>query len=183
MAIILASQSPRRRELLGYLVTDFQVMPADIDETVLLAETPENYVMRMANTKGDKVAAGRQEDLVISSDTIVVCESQILGKPHDRKEAYEMLRQLSGGTHLVYTAVVLQQGEKRSQALTQAAVSFYDLTDAEINRYLDSGECTDKAGAYGIQGQASVFVKAIQGDYYSIVGFPVGAVNQMLKEF
>ena len=183
MAIILASQSPRRRELLGHLVTDFQVLPADIDETVLLDEGPTDYVMRMANTKGDKVAKSYPDDLIISSDTIVVWDKQILGKPRDRKEAFEMLRQLSGAAHLVYTGVVLQKGAKRSQALTQAEVSFYDLTDAEINRYLDSGEYADKAGAYGIQGQAGVFVKEIQGDYYSIVGFPVGAVNQMLKEF
>lgn len=183
MAIILASQSPRRRELLGHLVTDFQVLSADIDETVLLDESPTDYVMRMANTKGDKVAKSYSDDLVISSDTIVVWDKQILGKPHDRKEAFEMLRQLSGAAHLVYTGVVLQKGAKRSQALSQAEVSFYDLTDAEINRYLDSGEYADKAGAYGIQGQAGVFVKEIQGDYYSIVGFPVGAVNQMLKEF
>ena len=90
---------------------------------------------------------------------------------------------MSGKTHHVYTGIALQQGEKRRTALTEASVSFYELTEAEINRYLDSGEYADKAGAYGIQGQASVFVKAVQGDYYSIVGFPVGAVNQMLKEF
>lgn len=181
--VILASQSPRRKELLHYLVEEFRIMPADIDESVLAGEDPAAYVLRMAQEKGEKIAKDHRKALVIASDTIVVHEGQILGKPQNRENAFKMLQQMSGKTHHVYTGVALQQGEKRRTALTEASVSFYELTEAEINRYLDSGEYADKAGAYGIQGRASVFVKAVQGDYYSIVGFPVGAVNQMLKEF
>lgn len=181
--VILASQSPRRKELLGYILPDFQVLPADIDESVLPEEAPRDYVLRMAKEKGAAIADNHRADLVIASDTIVLHEGQVLGKPRNRAEAFEMLRQMSGKTHQVYTAVSLQQQDKHRTALTEATVQFYELTDAEINHYLDSGEYADKAGAYGIQGRASVFVKAVEGDYYSIVGFPVGAVNQMLKEF
>ena len=179
MTVILASQSPRRQELLRWLITDFVVQPADIDEEVKDQYMPTDYVMEMARQKAAAIADEYPEDLVIASDTVVVLEEQILGKPKSREEAFGMLKSMSGGSHLVYTSVVICQEEQVAEKLTSAKVTFYPLTDAEINRYLDS----DKAGAYGIQNGAGVFVEKIEGDYYSIVGFRVGAVNQMLKDF
>ena len=183
MTVILASQSPRRRELLHWLIADFTVQPADIDEEVKDQYAPVEYVMEMARQKAAVVAADQPEALVIASDTVVVLDDQILGKPKSREEAFGMLRDMSDGNHLVYTSVVIRQGGKTAEKLTSAKVTFYPLTDEEINRYLDSDDYKDKAGAYGIQNGAGVFVEKIEGDYYSIVGFPVGAVNQMLKDF
>lgn len=183
MTVILASQSPRRRELLSWLITDFSIQPADIDEEVKDQYTPKEYVMEMARQKAAVVADEHPEALVIASDTVVVLGEEILGKPKSREEAFGMLKNMSGGSHLVYTSVVLKKEEQLSEELSSATVIFYDLTDDEINRYLDSDDYKDKAGAYGIQNGAGVFVKKIEGDYYSIVGFPVGVVNQMLKKF
>lgn len=183
MTVILASQSPRRQELLRWLIADFAVQPADINEEVKDQYAPTDYVMEMARQKAAVVADEQPEALVIASDTVVVLDDQILGKPKSREEAFSMLKNMSGGSHLVYTSVVIRQGDQRAEKLTSAKVTFYPLTDEEINRYLDSDDYKDKAGAYGIQNGAGVFVEQIDGDYYSIVGFPVGAVNQMLKEF
>lgn len=157
-------------------------MPADIDETVH-EQMPQDYVMKMAEDKAAVIAKDHPGDIVIASDTIVALENQILGKPKDRAEAFEVLRNLSGRSHMVYTSVVIRRSEQIEKALTEAKVSFFDLTDEEINDYLDTGEYADKAGSYGIQGAASLFVKEISGDYYAIVGFPVGVVHQMLKNF
>ena len=183
MKIILASQSPRRKELLGQLVPSFEVVPADIDETINEKDTPKEYVDKMASSKSEVVAASYPTDLVIASDTIVAIDDEILGKPTSREDAFLMLKKMSGRKHMVYTTVVLQQGKKIRKETVPAEVTFFTLTDEEINQYLDTGEHKDKAGAYGIQGAASVFVKKVNGDYYSIVGFPVGVVHQMLKEF
>jgi MAF protein len=183
MTVILASQSPRRQELLHWLMADFNIQPADINEEVKDQYAPKDYVMEMARQKAAVVAAEHPEALVIASDTVVVLDEQILGKPKSREEAFGMLKSMSGGSHLVYTSVVIRQGDQLEEKLTSATVTFYPLTDAEINRYLDSDDYKDKAGAYGIQNGAGVFVEKIEGDYYSIVGFPVGAVNQMLKKF
>ncbi|SET43862.1 septum formation protein [Enterococcus malodoratus] len=183
MTVILASQSPRRQELLRWLITDFVVQPADIDEEVKDQYMPTDYVTEMARQKAAAIADEYPEDLVIASDTVVVLGEQILGKPKSREEAFGMLKSMSGGSHLVYTSVVICQEEQVAEKLTSAKVTFYPLTEAEINRYLDSDDYKDKAGAYGIQNGAGAFVEKIEGDYYSIVGFPVGAVNQMLKDF
>lgn len=183
MAVILASQSPRRKELLKQLISNFEILPADVDETIRSDHRPTEYVMEMAHKKAQTVAENHLEDLVIASDTIVVHNQCILGKPVNRQDAKAMLVALSGSTHWVYTAVVIRQGHQVEEALVPAKVTFYPITDEEIEAYLDTGEYADKAGAYGIQGKASIFVKEIQGDYYSIVGFPVGVVHQMLKKF
>ncbi|MDH6363774.1 septum formation protein [Enterococcus sp. PF1-24] len=183
MEIILASQSPRRKELLARLVPEFTVMPADIDETVPAGITPVAYVEKMAAEKAAVVSETHPEALVIASDTIVVHQDKILGKPVSEVDAFQMLQGMSDATHTVYTAVVLQKGAHKEATLSSAEVTFYPLTTAEINAYLATGKYADKAGAYGIQEQASVFVKEIHGDYYSIVGFPIGKVNQMLKQF
>ncbi|MGG5302568.1 septum formation protein Maf [Enterococcus pernyi] len=182
MKIVLASQSPRRKELLGRLVPAFSIQPADIDETPKLKEDPVAYVQRMAAEKAAAVQ-NNEETLVIASDTTVVLGNEILGKPEDDEEAKRMLRKFSGTTHDVYTAVVITDGTQEECILSQASVTFYELTDEEIERYLATGDHRDKAGAYGIQSYTGAFVESISGDYYSIVGFPIGAVNQALKKW
>ncbi|MGG5324899.1 septum formation protein Maf [Enterococcus pernyi] len=182
MKIVLASQSPRRKELLGRLVPAFSIQPADIDETPKLKEDPVAYVQRMAAEKAAAVQ-NNEETLVIASDTTVVLGNEILGKPEDDEEAKRILRKFSGTTHDVYTAVVITDGTQEECILSQASVTFYELTDEEIERYLATGDHRDKAGAYGIQSYAGAFVESISGDYYSIVGFPIGAVNQALKKW
>nr|WP_260697864.1 Maf family protein [Enterococcus mundtii] len=183
MKIVLASQSPRRKELLGRLVPAFSIQPADIDETPKPNEDPLAYVQRMAAEKAEAVQKESEETLVIASDTTVVLGNEILGKPEDDDEAKRMLRKFSGTTHDVYTAVVITDGTQEERILSQASVTFYELTDEEIERYLATGDHRDKAGAYGIQSYAGAFVESISGDYYSIVGFPIGAVNQALKKW
>ncbi|WP_207942144.1 septum formation protein Maf [Enterococcus sp. DIV2402] len=183
MNVILASQSPRRKELLRLLLDDFEVIPADIDETIGVHDEPEEYVLRMAQEKAAFITQHYPEALVIASDTIVVSEGEILGKPTSREDAQRMLIQMSGKTHIVYTSVVLSTNKKRFEQISSAKVSFFDLSEEEISDYLDKQEYMDKAGAYGIQGAAAIFVQEIQGDYYAIVGFPVGLVHQLLKEF
>lgn len=183
MRVILASQSPRRKELLSRLIDDFDIMPADIDESGKDQYPPVEYVERMAEQKSAQIAKEYPDALVIGCDTVVIKDHKIFGKPASREEAFQMLKSLSNATHKVCTAVAIRRKDKLEQALTYADVTFYPLTDEEINSYLDMGEYADKAGAYGIQGKAGVFVKAIQGDYYCIVGFPVGKVHQMLKHF
>lgn len=183
MKVVLASQSPRRKELLGRLIPEFDIHPADIDETPLAAEDPKTYVQRMAAEKAAAVKKHYEADvLVVASDTTVVFGQEILGKPENKKEAKDMLQKLSGTTHEVYTAVVLMKDSYEEALLTQAFVTFYPLTDADIENYLATGDYADKAGAYGIQSFAGAFVKEIKGDYYSIVGFPMGAVYQALKK-
>lgn len=181
--IVLASQSPRRKELLAELVPSFQIQPADIDESVVFGEAPEEYVQRMAREKASAVTACFPTDLVIASDTTVVVGQEIFGKPVDEADARRMLQKMSGKTHWVHTAVVLQKQEKRREKLVSAQVSFSLLTEQIITEYLKTGEYQDKAGGYGIQGAAKVFVEAIQGDFYTIVGFPVNTVAKLLKEF
>lgn len=183
MTIILASQSPRRKELLQWLVDEFEIIPADIDETIQPSDEPKEYVLRMAKEKARVISRQHPESLVIASDTIVVNEHDILGKPTSREDARRMLQQMSGQTHDVYTAVVIHSKEKHLEQIAAAQVTFFDLSEDEITRYLDKQEYQDKAGAYGIQGAAATFVQTIHGDYYAIVGFPVGVVHQMLKEF
>ncbi|MGG5317558.1 Maf family protein [Enterococcus sp. AZ072] len=183
MAVILASQSPRRKELLAWLIPEFTVQPANVDEEIKSGHTPKEYVQEMARQKAAAIAGCNPQDLIIASDTIVVLEDKILGKPKNRQEAYEMLESMNGSSHKVYTAVVLRQGNHVEEALTSATVTFYSLSVEEIENYLNTGDYKDKAGAYGIQHQAGVFVEKIEDDYYSIVGFPVGKVNQMLKSF
>ncbi len=181
--IILASQSPRRKELLAELVSEFAVIPADIDESVRPNEAAIPYVQRMAAEKAAAIAQTYPEDLVIASDTTVVVDEEILGKPVDRKDARAMLRKMSGRTHWVHTAVVLQKGKQQRQAVVSTEVVFRPLTDQEIDKYLALDEYQDKAGAYGIQGAAKIFVSSINGDFYTIVGFPVATVYQLLQEF
>lgn len=183
MAIILASSSPRRKELLAKITKEFTIVPADIDETISERLTPEEYVLSMAQQKAQVVYKNHSSDVVIGCDTIVVCDGEIMGKPKDLADARRMLERLSGKTHLVYTSIQIIGQGKIAQGTIPAEVAFFELTDEDIDKYLATGEQADKAGAYGIQGQGALLVKFIKGDYYSIVGFPVAHIAKMLENF
>ncbi len=181
--IILASASPRRRELLSLITTEFEVITADVDETTDENETAENTVMMLSAKKAEAVSSLYEGRTVIGADTIVVCDGKILGKPASRENAKEMLRMLSGRTHQVLTGVTITDGEKTETFYVSSDVTFFKLTDEEISAYAESGEPDDKAGAYGIQGKGSLLVEKICGDYFNIVGLPVSMLNKKLNEF
>lgn len=180
--MILASASPRRKELLSFVTSHFTISPADIDETVNVDESPKDYVSRMAREKAKEIVKLYPNETVIGCDTTVVLDNDIIGKPMDEKDAYNMLEKLSGTTHKVMTAVCVITPEKIYEHIEVVGVLLYDLDEEDIIGYIKTGEPMDKAGAYGIQGKASVFVKEIKGDYFSIVGLPVGYLNQLFKE-
>jgi septum formation protein len=181
--IVLASASPRRKELLSLLELPFIVEASHVDESYDANNTPAEIVMYLSQIKAQPLFDKYQDKTVIGSDTIVVHDQKILGKPKDDHDAFSMLKTLSGKTHQVLTGVTIQSKDKRETFYSEAQVTFYQLTDQEINDYITSKEPFDKAGAYGIQGKAAKFVKAIQGDYYTIVGLPVGELYQRLKLF
>ena len=179
MAIILASQSPRRRELLGLLKLPFTVCVADIDETMDAGKAPFDEVARLSLEKA--LAIPRQEDdVVIAADTIVVLDGQTLGKPRDKADAVQMLRALSGRSHQVMTGLAVVCGKEQTVVTEVTTVHFRALSEGEILRYADSGEPLDKAGSYGIQGGAAAFVSGIEGDYFNVVGLPVCRLAQIL---
>ncbi len=181
MAIILASQSPRRRELMGLFGLPFRVQAADIDETMDPMLPPRQEVARVSLEKARAVDCG-PEDLVIAADTIVVCDGQVLGKPRDEADAQRMLSLLSGRAHQVMTGLaVLYQG--REVVTTEITdIRFRQLSQGEIRRYIRSGEPMDKAGSYGIQGGAALFAQGICGDYYNVMGLPVCRLHQILRQ-
>lgn len=183
--IILASNSPRRQELLKQIGLAFSVDPADVDERVLPGEAAEAYAIRVAHDKA-RVAAGRAgRGIVIAADTIVVLDDEILGKPADSRDAERMLTLLSGRMHRVITGLVVMDaatGSRRAvAAITQ--VWFRDLASSEIAAYAATGEPLDKAGAYGIQGKGTLLVHKIEGCYFNVVGLPLALLGQMLREF
>ncbi len=181
MNLILASASPRRKELLEKFGVPFIIRAADIDETMNPENTPYEEVGRVSRLKA--MATSRQaDDLVIAADTIVVCEGKVLGKPHDEAEAVEMLRLLSGRDHQVMTGCTVLRGEKSVTFTEVTDIHFRELSEREIARYVASGEPMDKAGAYGIQGGAALFCERMVGDYYNVMGLPVCRLGQVLKE-
>ena len=181
MNVSLASQSPRRKELLGLLHIPFTVRAADIDETMTPGAAPYSEVARLSRMKA--LATPRQpEDVVIAADTIVVCDDKVLGKPHSAEEAKQMLRLLSGRDHQVMTGMTVLQGDHAVVITEVTDLHFRELTDAEIDAYVASGEPADKAGAYGIQGGAALFCQRICGDYYNVVGLPVCHLTQILSQ-
>lgn len=180
--LILASSSPRRKELLETLQLSFEVHSSDVDETYNPVLSPPEIVMELAMRKSENVAMKHQKAFVIGSDTIVVQDGQVLGKPKDKTEATVMLRKLSGRTHLVYTGVSIFSPKTHIEFYEKTEVVFWELTDEEIISYVNSGEPLDKAGAYGIQGFGSTLVKKINGDYFSVVGLPVSRTIRELKE-
>lgn len=181
MEIILASQSPRRKELLGLFPFSFMIRVADIDEGMNPLLPPQQEVARVSRLKA--LAVSRQEDdLVIAADTIVVCDGQVLGKPIDAEDAYRMLRMLSGRSHQVMTGLTVLRGDQEVVTTEITTISFRELTDREIRRYIASGEPMDKAGSYGIQGGAALFAQQISGDYFNVVGLPVCRLGQILQK-
>ena len=179
--IILASKSPRRRQLLSMMGLDFIVQTADIDETMDKSQTPAHEVAAVSARKAAKIAAMHPDDVIVSADTIVVIDGKILGKPKDEQDAARMLRMLSGRTHTVYTGLTVHaDGESKTQVVG-TDVTFRELTDAEIAAYIKTKEPMDKAGAYGIQEKGAMFVKRINGDFYNVVGLPVARLARELN--
>jgi septum formation protein len=178
MDLILASQSPRRSELLRSAGIPFRVQVADVDETPLVGEGPVDYVCRLARAKAQAVSG----ELVLGADTVVVVEGQILGKPVNAEAAIQMLRMLSGRSHEVITGICFAGPEVVVDADT-TTVYFSALSEREISEYVATGEPMDKAGAYGIQGRASCFVERIEGSYSNVVGLPVAMVYRHLRLF
>lgn len=177
--LILASASPRRRELMGLLGIPFTVRAADIDETMDDSKPPFDEVARLSCRKA--MAVRREEDeVVVAADTVVVCGRRVLGKPRSREEAAAMLRLLSGREHQVMTGCTVLWGQKRETFTEVTDLSFRPLTEREILRYVDTGEPMDKAGAYGIQGGAALFCPGIRGDYYNVMGLPVCRLSMVL---
>ena len=181
MEIILASQSPRRKELLGLFPFSFTVRVADIDEHMDPTLPPEEEVARVSRLKA--LAVPREtDDLVIAADTIVVCDGQVLGKPADTDDAYRMLRLLSGREHQVMTGLTVIRGEQEVVTTAITHIRFRELTDREIRRYIATGEPMDKAGSYGIQGGAALFAQQLTGDSFNVMGLPVCRLGQILME-
>ena len=180
MNLILASQSPRRRELLGLTGLDFIVRVADIDETMDPAGAPFDEVARVSRRKAMAVAR-EKGDVVIAADTIVVCEGRVLGKPRDEDDAFRILSLLSGRDHEVMTGMTVLRGEEAITHTEVTKIHFRSLSDAEILAYIASGEPMDKAGAYGIQGGAALFADEMVGDYYNVMGLPVCRLAMILR--
>ncbi len=179
--IILASQSPRRREILAQAGIPFVVRVPGIEESMAEGESAAEYVLRLATDKAAAIEA-RPGDYVLAADTAVVCGESVLEKPHSEEDAARMLRLLSGREHEVLTGVCLRQGERVWQGVESTRVRFAAMTEEEILGYARSGEPLDKAGGYAIQGLASRYVEGIEGCYFNVVGLPVGRVYRMLKE-
>ena len=182
MRVVLASKSPRRRELLGELFPEFEIITEEVDETLPVGVTAREGVSIIAERKGRAVADGLPPDtLVISSDTLVELDGTALGKPRDREDAIRMLRSLSGRTHNVHTGVAVHYKGHTVRDTASTAVHFRELTDAEISDYVDTGEPMDKAGAYGIQGGAGRFVTGYDGDYDTVVGLSIALTRRLVE--
>ncbi len=183
--IILASHSPRRRELLRQIGVRFLSDPADVDERVRLGESPESYAVRVSQDKARVAARRAEKGIIVAADTIVVLDDQILGKPVDARDAEHMLGQLSGKVHSVITGLtVMDAGTGKSDTRTSVTkVWFRSLSPNEIASYVASGEPLDKAGAYGIQGKGALLVERIEGCYFNVVGLPLAVLGEMLLEF
>ena len=180
--LILASGSPRRRELLSLYTTDFTVCVSDFDESAVTAPTPAQLVEQLAIGKCLAVAKQHPDAVVIGCDTVVDVDGAVLGKPHDAEDAKRMLRALSGKTHQVMTAVALATPDRCDVRLVTTNVAFRKLDEAEIEAYWRTGEPCDKAGAYAIQGIAGKFVSRIEGSYSAVVGLPLLETDLLIKQ-
>lgn len=181
MELVLASKSPRRRELMHLLEMPFSVRAAEVEETLLPGATPEQQAAHLSYIKAK--AAFTPGEIVIGADTIVVLGDRILGKPKDKPDAVQMLQMLSGNTHRVMTGVTVLSDNQEISHTEVTEVTFRTLTEQEILHYVDTREPMDKAGSYGIQGGAAKFVSGIRGDYFNVVGLPVCRLSQILQEF
>lgn len=179
--LILASRSPRRRELLQKCGIPFTADAADLDETINPGNPLQEEIQALSFRKAEAVLKRHPDAIIIGSDTTVTIHGEVLGKPHDHEDAKRMLRELSGTTHEVITGLCILSDRRNYQTVTVNQVSFFPLSEEEISSYVESGEADDKAGAYGIQGLAARYVKSIEGDFYSIMGLPVSLVYEELK--
>ncbi len=182
MKLVLASKSPRRSEILKNAGIDFVVRTADADETIPDGTKPEDAVVFLAARKAMAVTREKDE-MVLGADTVVVLDGKILGKPKDKDDAFNMIKSLSGKVHSVFTGVCAIGDGFSMTFAEETKVEFYPLTDEEINNYINTDEPYDKAGAYGIQGLASKFIRGIEGDYFNVVGLPVSSIyKKILKK-
>lgn len=177
--VVLASQSPRRRELLTLIGVPHEVRPADIDETYLQGEEPRGHAERLAREKALRI--GDPDAVVVGSDTIVVVDGDVLGKPLDETDAARMLRRLSGRAHVVMTAVAVAWRGRVVSAVEEVGVTFHELADEEIAAYIRTGEPMDKAGAYGIQGFGATIVARVDGDYFAVMGLALQLLVRLLR--
>ena len=176
--IILASQSPRRQELLKLITNDFEIKVSNVDETLPSGISPKDAVLYLSKIKAKPFK--NDSDIIIGADTVVALDGKILGKPKNDENAREMLKFLSGKAHSVFTGVTLIKGDITRSFAVETKVKFFDLTDEEIDEYIKTGEPADKAGAYGIQGYGSLLVEKIDGDYFNVVGLPVSKLAREL---
>lgn len=180
--IILASASPRRKEILELADLEFDVMPSDAQE-ITTKTAPNEVVMELASIKAkDIYKKSEKQSMIVGADTVVAYQGQILGKPTDEADAKRMLTMLSGQTHEVYTGVCVIEDGKTKTFYEETKVTFYEISDEQIDYYIKTGEPMDKAGSYGIQGKAAVFIKGIEGDYYNVVGFPIARFLQEIRK-
>lgn len=176
--IILASKSPRRKELLSLITEDFEIKSANVDETLPDGIAPDKAVEYLSKIKA--IPLKNDTDTIIGADTVVAVDRKILGKPADHKDAYNMLKMLSGKWHSVFTGITVIKPEKTITVSVETKVKFFELNDDEIFKYINTGECDDKAGAYGIQGKGALLVEKIDGDYFNVVGLPVSTLSKLL---
>lgn len=179
--LVLASRSPRRIELLKMIAEDFSVVPSDFDESAVKENNPKELVKRLSLEKA-KAVSKTESGVIIGCDTVVALENEIFGIPKDRSEAKKMLSALSGGTHSVITGVCVIDGENEYTFQCETRVSFFPIEESALEAYLDSPEPYDKAGGYGIQGKAGLFVSGIEGDWNNVVGLPVSRLYNLLFE-
>ncbi len=183
MDIILASASPRRQELLQRMGLDFIVRTAPHDEEMNLFANPADEAARVSRLKAEAVyPLCHDDDIIVAADTIVVCDGRIMGKPRSESDAFSMLRRLSGREHQVMTGLTVAQGDTVETTTVTTTLRFRPLSDQEIRNYIATGEPADKAGAYGIQGLASMFVVGLDGDYYNVMGLPICTLTLMLRK-
>ena len=183
MNLILASGSPRRRELMSLITPDYTVITSDVDETKIAADSPAHLAKALATAKARAVAEENPDDVVCGFDTVVECEGEVFGKPKDEADAVRMLRALSGKTHQVHTGVCIAKGDRAEHFVDSCKVTFFPLGEEEIAFYTATPEPYDKAGAYAIQGRAALWLDRIEGDYYTIMGLPVSRTVQTLAHF
>ena len=183
MNLILASGSPRRRELLSLYTTDFTVCVSDFDESAVTADTPAHLVEQLARGKCLAVAKDHPDAVVIGCDTVVDVNGEVFGKPHSVEDAKRMLRALSGSTHAVHTGVCVSKDGCTESFVDSCRVTFFPIPEEEIDRYAATKEPYDKAGAYAIQGRAALWLDRIEGDYYTIMGLPLSRTVQLVERF
>ncbi|MEP6550982.1 MAG: Maf family protein [Gemmatimonadales bacterium] len=180
--VVLASSSPRRRDLLNLIGIEHEVRPPNIDETMRPREVPRRHAERLAREKASAIATRDPDLITIGADTVVVINRKVLGKPRDRDDAARMLSMLSGREHTVVTAVAVSRGRKLRSAIEEVRVRFRRLRDDEIEAYVATGEPMDKAGAYGIQGYGATIVERVEGDYFAVMGLPLVRLVGLMRD-